>query len=117
MSSPAVSSHEDRQPVYLGPRFLDVSAWFAAVSQLMPGGDIELAPELWKAESINEATMGGKHKDVSNNDTQKTEEYSALFLTMLTHLQCCDCPLTWRTEKGKVKHRSCTSRLASPIGS
>lgn len=57
--SPAVSSHEGGQPVYLGPRFLDASAWFAAVSQLMPGGGIELAPELWKAERINEATMEG----------------------------------------------------------
>lgn len=79
MSSPAVSSHEGRQPVYLGPRFLDVSAWFAAVSQLMPGGGIELAPGLWKAERINEATMRGKHKVIGNIDTQKAEEYSALF--------------------------------------
>lgn len=72
MSSPAVSSHEARQPVYLGPRFLDVFAWFAADSQLLPGGSIELAPELWKAEKINEATMGGGgNKNISNIDTQK----------------------------------------------
>lgn len=36
VSSPAVSSHEARRLVYLGPRFLDVSAWFAAISQLSP---------------------------------------------------------------------------------
>lgn len=37
----------------------------------MPGGSIELAPELWKAEKINEATMGGKNKNISNIDTQQ----------------------------------------------
>lgn len=37
----------------------------------MPGGSIGLAPELWKAEKINEATMGGAGGDISNIDTQK----------------------------------------------
>lgn len=78
--SPAVSSHEARQPVYLGPRFLDVSACFATDSQLMPGGGVELAPELWKAEKINEATVGEKKTRLYTIMTHKRQKNMQLYL-------------------------------------
>lgn len=69
-SSPAMSSYEAWQRVYLGCHFLDVSAWFGTDYQLMAGGFIELAAQLqrWRGK------IRDKGKKTENKPERTQEE-------------------------------------------